>query len=185
MSRIIEKSALDLFSKRGYEGASISAIAKNASVSKSLIFRYFTNKEQILETIVNREKELLIKIIESVEETLAPAHRFLTWVDVLFQHFSSHAKEMKLLVSVFLHEDSSGELQKYLSRTESGFVYLNRKEEKIIESYLGVKNSEDVFLFRYLVQGALVEYLLDGEKEHLTRGKKMVLKIFKDKKEGL
>jgi AcrR family transcriptional regulator len=48
----IIKTALELFAQDGVEATSTSKIAKTAGVSEGLIFRHFTNKEGLLNTIL-------------------------------------------------------------------------------------------------------------------------------------
>lgn len=64
----ILKAALELFSKRGYLGATTREIALRARVAELTVFRYFTSKEKLFEEVINtysflpRLKELLIEI---------------------------------------------------------------------------------------------------------------------------
>ena len=50
---LISDAALRLFANRGYEGTSISQIAKDAGISKGLVYNYFESKESILNHIVD------------------------------------------------------------------------------------------------------------------------------------
>ena len=63
----IVDSALELFSKEGYNATSTSKVAKHAGVSEGLIFRHFRNKEGLLQAILNegerRFKVLLVDIV--------------------------------------------------------------------------------------------------------------------------
>jgi AcrR family transcriptional regulator len=55
--KIIEV-AIELFSKRGYSGASIRDITKEVGIKESSLYKHFKNKDEILETIyVNFRKE--------------------------------------------------------------------------------------------------------------------------------
>lgn len=51
--RILE-AALDLFSEKGYSGASTSEIAKKAQVAEGTIFRYFPQKKDLLLKVVTK-----------------------------------------------------------------------------------------------------------------------------------
>ncbi len=62
-SQRIAEAALSLFASQGYEVTSISQIAREAGVSKGLIYNYFESKEHILKDIVS-------KVFESVWERL-------------------------------------------------------------------------------------------------------------------
>ena len=52
-SKILE-TATRLFATHGYDSTSLSLVAKDASVSKALIFWHFENKEDLLFTVVDR-----------------------------------------------------------------------------------------------------------------------------------
>lgn len=51
--RKILSTARTVFAEKGYDGASISEIAKRAGVNKALLFYYFESKENILKEIVH------------------------------------------------------------------------------------------------------------------------------------
>ncbi|WP_411821287.1 TetR/AcrR family transcriptional regulator [Leptospira sp. 'Mane'] len=179
--RVIEKAALNLFSEKGFEGASIADIAKKSGVSKALVFRYFPKKETLLESIIKRERDSLSYLIESVQFVHSPRERFISWVDVLFSHLASNSKEMKLLFSLFLHCESAVSLKKIMAKNWSSLESLVLQEKKIIKGYTGNDTEDETYLFRYLVQGVVIEYLLDDDREHLARGKKLVLDVFENK----
>ena len=48
----IMEAALELFATYGYQGTSISQIAKKASISKGLLYNYFKSKEELLHEIM-------------------------------------------------------------------------------------------------------------------------------------
>lgn len=50
-------AALELFAKEGFQSTSTSKVAKTAGVSEGLIFRHFTNKEGLLEAIIQSGEE--------------------------------------------------------------------------------------------------------------------------------
>ncbi|MFZ3590564.1 TetR/AcrR family transcriptional regulator [Bacillus sp. DJP31] len=50
--------SIELFSKRGFSGASIRGITKDVGIKESSLCKHFRNKDEILETIfVNFRKE--------------------------------------------------------------------------------------------------------------------------------
>ena len=50
-----------LFIKRGYENTSLKMIAEKCNISKSNIYRYYSSKEEIYETIVGPAREEILK----------------------------------------------------------------------------------------------------------------------------
>jgi len=54
-ARILE-AARKCFSEKGFHGAGMSAIAKEAGMSQGLIYRYFTNKAAIIQAITEEQR---------------------------------------------------------------------------------------------------------------------------------
>jgi AcrR family transcriptional regulator len=52
-TKVILDAAFKLIAKNGYESTSISQIAREATISKGLVYNYFDSKEDILKTLVN------------------------------------------------------------------------------------------------------------------------------------
>ena len=57
----ILNAALELFAEQGYAATSTSKVAKEAGVSEGLIFRHFSNKEGLLNAIMEHIKEMAFK----------------------------------------------------------------------------------------------------------------------------
>ena len=67
--RVILESAATLFSERGYEGVSLSAIARRAGIAKSNLYSYFGTKEEIFLKIYLQD---VGRWVEAAEGALAP-----------------------------------------------------------------------------------------------------------------
>ncbi|EGU46331.1 transcriptional regulator [Vibrio ichthyoenteri ATCC 700023] len=50
----IIKSAIEVFSQKGFEQASMEGISKHAGVSKRTLYKYYPNKDALFEVIVDR-----------------------------------------------------------------------------------------------------------------------------------
>ena len=64
---IIDKAVLE-FAEKGYKGAGVSAIAKNAGVSVGVIYKYYADKEELFRACIN-------KSITYLDEALSNAGR--------------------------------------------------------------------------------------------------------------
>ena len=53
-------TAKRLFIRRGYENTSLKLIAEKCNISKSNIYRYYSSKEDIYETIVSPAREEIV-----------------------------------------------------------------------------------------------------------------------------
>jgi AcrR family transcriptional regulator len=60
---VLLKSAINLFSQKGYANTSIREIGAKAGISSSIIYHYFKNKEEILFIIIYNASQDLIKIL--------------------------------------------------------------------------------------------------------------------------
>jgi len=64
----ILEAAIQVFSKKGFEGSTTKEIAKKAKVSEGTIFRYFTTKKDILVQMLNiLVDQTLFDFIEQIE----------------------------------------------------------------------------------------------------------------------
>jgi len=80
--------ATDLFERHGYEELSMSRIAREAGISKALLYHYFPSKSQLFATSLAAAAEDLRRRTEPVDTSLSPVEQvtasldaFLRWVD--------------------------------------------------------------------------------------------------------
>ncbi len=66
--RHILKAAIKVFSKKGFHRCRISDIANEANVAYGLVYHYFENKEEILNSIFDENWGMLTKVVETVDE---------------------------------------------------------------------------------------------------------------------
>jgi TetR/AcrR family transcriptional regulator, cholesterol catabolism regulator len=65
------QAAVDLFFEKGYASTSIREIGTKAGITNSLIYHYFTNKEEMLFEIVNRSVGDLIDTLNEITRGLS------------------------------------------------------------------------------------------------------------------
>ena len=80
--------ATELFATHGYEELSMSRIAREAGISKALLYHYFPGKRQLFATALTAAAEDLKRRTEPRDPTLPPVEQvtvsldaFLRWVD--------------------------------------------------------------------------------------------------------
>ncbi len=66
--RHILKAAIKVFSEKGFHRCRISDIATEANVAYGLVYHYFENKEEILNSIFDENWGMLTKVVETVDE---------------------------------------------------------------------------------------------------------------------
>ena len=63
----IEKIALELFAIKGYHATSISQIAEKAGISKGLLYNYYKSKEQLLDSVIMKVFDEIMRIVQLSE----------------------------------------------------------------------------------------------------------------------
>ena len=80
----ILQAAIQLFSKTGFHGTSISQIAKAADVSKGLMYIYFKSKEDLLLAMIEQANEGMFEVAGALS---APSNCSLEEYQKLLQQF--------------------------------------------------------------------------------------------------
>ena len=120
-SRILE-AAVKVFARKGYFGARVSEIAKNARVADGTIYLYFRNKEDILVSLFD---EVMSEHIEKGREELAEVEGAEGRLQVIARHhlqLLGHNRDLAVVFQVelrqstkFLERFTAGWLQDYLA----------------------------------------------------------------------
>ncbi len=102
--KIIE-TAVRLFSTQGYGTTSLSQVAKEAEVSKALIFWHFENKERLFRTAVQRTLEpYFINVVDELEG-LAEVDQIKHLIDRYYAFVSENLYSVKFFLSLILREE--------------------------------------------------------------------------------
>jgi AcrR family transcriptional regulator len=80
----ILQTALELFSKKGFDAVSTNLIAKEAGVSEGLIFRHFQNKMGLLHAIMQMGKEKVEPLLANIAELPESAKRVQAIMELPF-----------------------------------------------------------------------------------------------------
>jgi len=120
-SRILE-AAVKVFARKGYFGARVSEIAKNANVADGTIYLYFRNKEDILVSLFD---EVMSEHIDKGREELAAVEGAEARLLVIAKHhlrLLGHNRDLAVVFQVelrqstkFLERFTAGWLQDYLA----------------------------------------------------------------------
>lgn len=90
-------SAAEVFAEAGMEKASMSLIAKHASVSKSLLYHYYPSKEELIFAIISTHLEDLVAAIEEADdESLPPQKRLRQLVGTVLECYKGADNQHKV-----------------------------------------------------------------------------------------
>jgi AcrR family transcriptional regulator len=103
-SKILE-TATRLFSTNGYTSTSLSQVAKEAQVSKALIFWHFENKEKLFRSAVQRTLEpYFINVLDELEG-LSEVEQINMLIDRYYAFVSENLYSVKFFLSLILREE--------------------------------------------------------------------------------
>lgn len=102
--RQVLETAIEEFSEKGYEGASINMIVSKLGIAKGSIYQYFTNKKSLFLYIFEYAVEVVRKTLKQVKSETRDAPVFerikkslLVGVDFIEQHPSIYRIYLKMM----------------------------------------------------------------------------------------
>jgi AcrR family transcriptional regulator len=103
--QLILDTALKLFSKKGFDGTSMSLIAKTAGVAKGLPYNFFESKQAILKALIDSKINKWVELMTSFEINNAKEH-----LNKIFRAYKEDLKEnkasWKLFISISMQQSS-------------------------------------------------------------------------------
>lgn len=132
-------TAIKEFSKNTFNEIDMNSIAEAADINRSSIYRYFANKEELLEASIINELENRKKYIESIKNKESDP---LVFIDKYMEYFDSYANN------------------DYTSLLYATMIYYSKNNKKIKKYFDNLRE--------YTVM-ALVENFEDGKKKGLFK----------------
>ena len=98
----ILNSSLKLFAEKGFKGTSISDIAKDAKISKGLIYNYFESKTAIVEAIYLHLLNEMQRMMEPIYQLKDPSEKLQRIINDTVQYTSENKDYWKLYLNFML-----------------------------------------------------------------------------------
>ena len=158
-------TAARLFSSVGYANTSLSQVAKEARVSKALIFWHFENKEQLFRAALQQSLEpYFINVVSDLDD-LGEVDQIRKLIDLYYEFVSTHLFSVKLVLSLLLRDEKHpddvvariGELFR-VYRSLLADIIESGRSKGVFRS--GVKPTEDAALIMAALNGILVQGFL-------------------------
>ncbi|CAM3676592.1 TetR/AcrR family transcriptional regulator [Corallococcus sp. ZKHCc1 1396] len=97
--RTILRAAIDVFARKGYHGCRIADVAKEAGVAYGLVYHYFKNKDELLETVFETGWSGFISRARLVAESEGPlVDKVRRIADVAFEAYRVDPRAVKVLI---------------------------------------------------------------------------------------
>src|ERR671928_523956 len=86
-------AALEVFSRRGYNGASIDEIAQAAGISKALIYEHFPSKKDLHISLLERHtQQIFVRLAQSADTDEPGEVRLRNGVEAFFEWAEQNPK---------------------------------------------------------------------------------------------
>ncbi len=89
---------IEEFSSKGYENANINVIAKNAGISIGLMYKYFSTKEDLFVTCLQRGMDILDNTLEQI---MRSDDKLLSKAEQLIRAITQHSKANKNYIKLY------------------------------------------------------------------------------------
>ncbi len=158
--KLISGTALKLFSEHGYESTSISMIAKEAGISKGLMYNYFESKVALLRLVMEEGMKGFMDILNTENEAVIRREEIIEFIDTNIQALKDNPEYFRLYFSLTMQP-------KVFALMRDDFFPLFEKLFTIITTYFSHKGEKNPYVkTRYLLavfDGIGAHYLLDTD----------------------
>lgn len=172
-------AALKLFASNGYHNTSISIIAKEAGISKGLMYNYFKSKEALVTAIFDKGMEELADLFDPNKDGILTQDEFDFFVERTFETLKNNQTYWKLYFGIVMQPGISEMVsQRYEKILQSSMTLL-------IEYYKkqGVKDPEsEAMLFGAVMDGLSFNYLINPAMFPIDNFRQAIIDRFAHKK---
>lgn len=158
--RVIQRAAVRVFARQGFEAARVADIAREAGVAYGLVYHYFASKEEVLDAIVEEQLGFLLGVIDSIDvDARAPEDKLAAIASFVLDSY----RVVPDVVRVLLLETVRSSLVRATPRARA-FEQVFARVESLIRSHQhsgSVRADVDPRIAAYVFLGAM-ENLLTG-----------------------
>ena len=163
----ILKAAMHLFANRGFHETSMSEVAREARVSKALIFWHFKTKEELFLAVLNRLLEPYVIDFAEESQQLDDRQQILKLVEFYLLFVRDNASSVRFFLAQMLREqkisDALGEqgLKLYTGYRTMLIELITRLQQKGV-CVSGLSPETAAAFILSTLNGLLIEYLFMG-----------------------
>ncbi len=173
--KIILDTALRLFAEQGYHKTTIQLIAKEAGISKGLVYNYFESKESLLNEIFTLGMNELTQDLELDKDGILTREKLIYYINITFLKLKGNTIFYQLFFSLIIQPQ-------VFSIFQDKFLNLIIPFLNILEKYYetkGIKYSGAMsHLFGAVLDGVGIDYIVNRNNFPLEDVKKLVIEMF-------
>lgn len=167
-------AALELFGSTGYENTSMALIAKNAGVSKGLIYNYFDSKEELLKALMDQLTSMGDNLVKDMitDDPKATLQNFLTFI---FKWLKENEKMNRLIFSLTLQVERFDFIHNMANAKMKEYVILL---EHLLEQMEFPDHKTEARILATLFDGIAIQYLVLKEDYPMDEIEAMLIKKY-------
>ncbi|NOZ34202.1 MAG: TetR/AcrR family transcriptional regulator [Chlorobi bacterium] len=174
--QLILNAGLEVFADKGFHSGSVNLIAKQAGISKGLIYTYFKDKNDLLKEIIAGGVQEMLSIFENPENELITEEQFLFYINESFEILKNNLYFWRLYFSLVMQKGILELFGNYFMEMLAPFINTMTK-------YYSNKNIENpyahVALLGSVMDGVGIDYLMQPDEYPLEDVKKIIIEKFK------
>lgn len=152
---LIITTAFRLFSEQGYQETSVATIAREAGISKGLMYHYFSSKEELLKGIFTHYQRETIHKMEWNAST-PPLQLLRSLVDLSFDYLQRQTQIRKFSLLLTLQNPVSSEIKEMI---DAGKKQWETAFTEIFQSLGYHQPAAEAFYLSALLDGISLRYL--------------------------
>lgn len=157
--QLIEKSALECFSKSGYYNTTINDIAKHAKISTGLTYNYFKSKEELLLAIFIKGLKVVFAPLVNIKQPLQK-NEFIYFINHIFNELILNTPYWKMYFIVIAQPNI---LPKHKDELMNTVAFSMQSITNYFKSQKKSKPEIETKMFFSVVDGVCLNYISDTE----------------------
>lgn len=172
----IKEVALELFAYQGYHSTSISKIAKEAGVSKGLMYNYFDSKEALLHDIIMEAVEVGERLMEDhLDESGSARDQLRALTEGSLNMIRDNSHYWQLLTSLAFQPNILEDMASMLEEKTEATL---QRIQSLFEDLGAPDPEKEALLYGAVLDGIVMHYFQMGEQYPLEEMKQYILKKF-------
>jgi len=153
----IMQTALELFARKGYFNTSIQQIAKEAGISKGLLYNYFKSKEELLRQIIFEAVAVGEEIVEKeLNADYDPKQQLKNIIDFSFSWVQQNTDYWRLLASLSFQTEVISEFEEMLKAKSKGMI----AQTEALMQRMGYSNPKmEAYAVGAMLDGIMLHYI--------------------------
>jgi AcrR family transcriptional regulator len=176
----IENIALELFALNGYHATSISQIADAAKISKGLLYNYYENKEHLLDSVVMKVYDEIMKMVQ-MNNKLPAGEQIKQMIIQTIEHLKKNIAFWRLYLFLIHQSDIQKKLKVLYEKMRDDYMeYVVRLFQET-----GSANPEmDAMMLGTMFDGIGLNYVTAPEGYPIDEMSNYLIEVFVKNKKG-